>query len=120
MNTTDKNKSPRRLKSVPSQELKERKLQLLKVLPPMDQVLRGSLITRHVKCGKPTCHCATGVGHASLYLSSFYHGKTQMDYVPAAWEQRVRTGLENYEVAQDILSELTELNLELLRRRDNG
>ncbi|QQE78838.1 DUF6788 family protein [Alicyclobacillus sp. SO9] len=119
MNTTDKNKSPRRFKSVPSQELKERKLQLLKALPPMGHVLRGSLITRQVKCGKPTCHCATGAGHKSLYLSSFYHGKTHMDYVPAAWEQQVRAGLENFEVAQDILSELTELNLELLRRRDN-
>ncbi|WDL97048.1 DUF6788 family protein [Alicyclobacillus sp. ALC3] len=119
MNTTDKNEAPRRFKSVPLQDIKQRKGQLLKALPPMDQILRGSLITRHVKCGKPTCHCATGVGHTSLYLSSFYHGKTQMDYVPAAWEQRVRAGLENYEVAQDILSELTELNLELLRRRDN-
>ena len=119
MTNNDKKQTPRRFKSVASQELKERKLQLVKALPPMNHILRGSLITRHVKCGKPTCHCATGVGHASLYLSSFYHGKTQMDYVPAAWEQWVRTGLENYEVAQDILSELTELNLELLRRRDN-
>ena len=120
MNTTDKNNTPRRFKSVPSQELKERKLQLLRALPEMDHILRGSLITRHVKCGKSSCHCATGTGHASLYLSSFYHGKTQMDYVPAAWEEWVRTGLTNYEVAQDILSELTELNLELLRRREKG
>ncbi|MFD1674831.1 DUF6788 family protein [Alicyclobacillus fodiniaquatilis] len=119
MNTTDKMNALRRFKSVSSQEIKERKTQLLKELPPMDHILRGSLITRLVKCGKSTCRCSTGVGHASLYLSSFYHGKTQMNYVPAAWEQWVRSGLENYEVAQDILSELTELNLELLRRRDN-
>jgi hypothetical protein len=119
MKTTDKNKASGRLKSVSSQDIKERKLQLLKALPPLDRILRGSLITRHIKCGKLTCHCAAGIGHPSLYLSSFYHGKTHLDYVPAAWEQWVRTGLKNYEVAQDILSELTELNLELLRRRDN-
>lgn len=118
MNTSDK--TPRRFKSVPSQEVRERKLQLLKALPAVDHILRGSLITRHVKCGKPNCHCTTGTGHASLYLSSFYHGKTQMDYVPAAWEAWVRSGLTNYEVAQDTLSELTELNLELLRRREKG
>jgi len=118
MNTSDK--KPRRFKSVPSQEVRERKLHLLKALPAVDHILRGSLITRHVKCGKPNCRCTTGTGHASLYLSSFYHGKTQMDYVPAAWEAWVRSGLTNFEVAQDTLSELTELNLELLRRREKG
>lgn len=118
MNTSDK--TPRRLKSVPLQQLKERKGHLVQSLPAVEHILRGSLITRHVKCGKPNCHCATGTGHVSLYLSSFYHGRTQMDYVPAAWEGWVRTGLKNHEVVQDILSELTEVNLELLRRREKG
>jgi hypothetical protein len=43
-----------------------------------------------------------------------------MDYVPASWEAWVRKGLENYEGIQDLLSELTELNLELLRRREKS
>ena len=116
MDTSDK--TTRRFKFASSQQIKERKDQLLKSVPKVDHILRGSLITRYVKCGKPNCHCTTGAGHASLYLSSFYHGKTKMDYVPAAWEAWVRTGITNYEVAQDILSELTELNLELLRRRE--
>ena len=118
MNNHDK--TPRRFKSASAQEIKGRKDQLLKSLPAVNHILRGSLITRHVKCGKPNCRCATGTGHDSWYLSSFYHGKTQMDYVPAAWEAWVRTGLTNYEAVQDILSELTELNLELLRRREKG
>lgn len=116
MNTSDKSK----LKAIPTSALKDRKLTILQSLPSMDHIIRGSLITRHIKCGKQNCHCATGTGHKSLYLSSFYHGRTHMDYVPAAWETWVRQGLENYEGIQNLLSELTELNLELLRRREKS
>lgn len=116
MTNNDKNK----LKQVSTQELKERKTQILHSLPPMDHVIRGSLITRNIKCGKPNCHCATGEGHMSLYLSSFYHGHTGMDYVPAAWESWMREGIRNYEVIQELVSELTEVELELFRRREKG
>lgn len=114
MNSNDKTK----LKAIPTSDLKQRKSHILQSLPSMNHIIRGSLITRQIKCGKTNCHCASGTGHTSLYLSSFYHGRTHMDYVPASWEAWVRNGLENYEGIQDLLSELTELNLELLRRRE--
>ena len=107
----------RTLKKVSTQELKERREQILRSMPSMDHVIHGSLITRAIKCGKPNCRCATGDGHMSLYLSSFYHGQTGMDYVPAAWESWIREGIENYEAIQELLLELAELNLELFRRR---
>jgi hypothetical protein len=118
MVNNDKTKA--KFKSLSTSELKERKTQTLQSLPAMNHVIRGSLITRHIKCGKPNCHCATGTGHKSLYLSSFYRGRTFMDYVPASWEAWVRQGLENHEGIQNLLSELTELNLELLRRREKS
>jgi hypothetical protein len=116
MNNNDKTK----LKALSTPVLKVRKIQILQSLPSMDHVIRGSLITRHIKCGKANCHCATGTGHKSFYLSSFFHGRTHMDYIPAAWEDWVRKGLENHEGIQNRLSELTELNLELLRRREKS
>lgn len=106
------------LRKVPTRELKERKAQILSSLPHMDNIMRGSLITRSIKCGKPNCRCATGDGHVSFYLSSYYHGNTYMDYVPKSWETKIRKGIEKYGVIQDLLSELTEINLELLRRRE--
>lgn len=114
MNTSDK----KRLKKIPTSELQQRKHHILHSFPPIDHMFRGSLIKRHIKCGKKNCHCATGTGHASLYLSSFYRGHTYMDYVPKAWEEWVRSGLENYEATQGLFAEITELNLELLRRRE--
>lgn len=114
MITSDKNG----LKKIPTQEIKNRKVQILNSLPIIDQVIRGSLITRSIKCGKPNCHCTKGTGHMSLYLSSFFQGHTYMDYVPAALESSVRKGIENYRLMQDLLSELAELNLELFKRRE--
>jgi len=49
----------------------------------------GSLVKVVRKCGKPTCHCATGQGHPSTYLSSKQDGRTRMVYVSADDEASV-------------------------------
>ena len=43
--------------------LRRRRQQLLRQLPPLDRLLRGSLIERYKPCGKPGCKCAHGPGH---------------------------------------------------------
>jgi len=113
MKINDKNN----LRNLTTDTLNERKVQILSTQLPIEDIIHGSLITRSIKCGKPNCHCADGKGHKSFYLSSFYHGNTYMDYVPKKWEDWMRSGIKNYEVIQDILIELAEINLELFRRR---
>lgn len=56
---------------------------LLRKPPPLDAVLRGSLIERYNRCGKPGCKSAEGSGHGSkYYLSVSLPGeRPQMDYV---------------------------------------
>jgi hypothetical protein len=49
----------------------------------------ASFVTVHRKCGKPTCHCVTGEGHLSTYLSVKESGRTRMVYVPADLRQRL-------------------------------
>lgn len=101
-------------------ELKRRRRQLLRKLPPLDSVLRGSLIERYKRCGNPNCKCADGPGHGpKYYLSVSYPGRSpQMDYVPQADHARVSELLANHAQARDILEELSEINHELLRRRE--
>ena len=52
--------------------------------PRSKSILRGSLIERYKRCGKPGCKCADGPGHGpKYYLSVSYPGlRPQMDYVP--------------------------------------
>jgi len=114
MNTTNK-KYP--YKEIPTEDLKERKAEILGSLPAPNNVIRSSLITRHVKCGKPNCRCADGDGHESLYLSSFYRGHTYLDYVPKAYAEKISACLDCHESTSALLVELSEINLELFRRR---
>jgi len=102
--------------SLPTEKLQHRRQKLLGSEYSLD-LLRGSLITRKVKCGKPNCRCASGEGHPSLYLSSFYEGQNRIDYVPAKWEPWVKERLDRYHRLQELIVELAEINLELLRRR---
>ena len=103
-----------------SSDLKRRRRQLLRKLPPLDSVLRGSLIERYKRCGNPNCKCANGPGHGpKYYLSVSYPGRApQMDYVPQADYARVSDLLANYTQLREILEEISESNHELLRRRE--
>ncbi|MHB1128416.1 MAG: DUF6788 family protein [Bacillota bacterium] len=107
------------LKSLSAPQLLARREALLTSLPPLENVMRGSLIERKVRCGKKTCRCATGEGHLSFYLSSLdKRGRTRLDYVPFSWVPLVRERLDKHRLTQEILAELTEINLELMRRRE--
>lgn len=98
--------------------LKARRQELLDRMPDPAHVMRASLITRSIKCGKPNCRCANGEGHKSLYLSSYYNGKTQLDSVPKAYRDKVSQSIKDYEDITALLAELSCINLELFRRRE--
>ena len=116
MNTTYKTKYP--YKNTSTEALKKRKACILDSFPVPENVLRSSLITRHIKCGKPNCRCASSDGHESLYLSSYYHGHTYLDYVPKSNVEKVSRYLNDYETVSSLLVELSEINLELFRRKE--
>lgn len=100
--------------------IRRRRKALLRRLPSMDSILRGSLIERYKRCGKPGCKCAKSSGHGpKYYLSVSKPGKMpEMDYVPRAYQEKVKEHLENYRRIKAILEELCEINRELLRRRE--
>jgi hypothetical protein len=104
----------------PTSTLKKRRLALRRQLPPLIAILRGSLIERYKRCGKPGCKCARGRGHGpKYYLSvSYPHLPPQMDYVPQQFYARTKKVLANYQRARAILEEICEINRELLRRRE--
>jgi hypothetical protein len=103
-----------------SMQLRRRRKTLLRQLPALDAVLRGSLIERYKRCGKPGCHCVDGPGHGPKYYLSVSRsgGSPQMDYVPQANHAQVQAYVANYRRIRDILEELCTINRELLRRRE--
>ena len=101
--------------------LRKRRNTLLLQLPPLQSILRGSLIERYKRCGKPGCKCADGPGHGpKYYLSVSYSGlRPQMDYVPQELYPQTAEFLANYHRAREILEAVCEINCELLRRRED-
>jgi hypothetical protein len=108
------------LKAKPAAVLRKRRRALVNQLPSLRSILRGSLIERYKRCGKPGCKCADGPGHGpKYYLSVSYPGlRPQMDYVPQEDREQVSGLLANYQRTREILEEISEINRELLRRRE--
>lgn len=100
--------------------LRKRRNALVRQLPPLRSILRGSLIERYKLCGKPGCKCTKGPGHGpKYYLSISYPGKRpQMDYVPQEVAEQAAEFLANYQRAREVLEQICEINRELLRRRE--
>ena len=99
--------------------LRKRREGLTKVLPPLSEILRGSLMERYMTCGNPSCKCARGERHGPVwYLSvtldqSRRHGST----VPADQVEQVRRWIENYRRVKEQLEKISDINRELLRRQ---
>ena len=107
------------LKALSLSELCARRNELLASMPPLVDVMRGSLIERKVRCGKKNCRCATGEKHLSYCLSTLDKNKrTRLDYVPLPWVPVVRERLDKQRLAQTIITEIADINLELMRRRE--
>jgi hypothetical protein len=80
-------------------------------------LLRGTLSLRSRKCGKPSCHCASGELHTSWYLVQSQQGQPRQLYVAKAWEQRVQQAVSDYQELQRLLEELSEFEWQRLRER---
>lgn len=96
----------------------KRRERLLAKLPPLDEVLRGSLIERSVRCGKQSCRCADGDLHPAVYLSVTHRGgRTEQISVPRELVAEVRHAISVYHQWWEILEQVSTINRDLLRQR---
>jgi hypothetical protein len=110
-------KASKELSRLSELALRQRKLGLSK-LPPVGEILRGSLMERYVTCGNPSCKCARGEKHGpSWYLSvTLGQGSTTGSIIPEEKVDQVRGWIENYHRLKDQLEKISDINRELLRR----
>lgn len=89
-------------------------------LPALQQVLRGSLLRRKIRCGKPNCRCAQPKGRLHVLLCvtvSLPAGRTQQVTVPPEWAGSVRRWIENYRRYWQAIEEVSAVNRRLLQLR---
>ena len=96
----------------------ERRRQVQERLPPLEAIVRGSVFTRQLRCGKPTCRCARGGRHRATYLSvSFAGGRTVQITLSPAVVATARRWVANYGAWWRAIETVSAINRELLRRR---
>ena len=109
------------IQDLSSSALRRRRRRLVRDLPPIEHVLRGTLVETYKRCGRPNCHCVDGAGHGpKRYLSvSQPGGRPRRDYVPNDAHLQVAQLIHNFRKLREALDEICAINTELLRRRED-
>ena len=90
----------------------------LKQLAPASPVLAASFGTYTHRCGRPSCRCHHGGPlHRGQHLTFKERGKTRSVYVPKDLLPEVRTWLAEHKRLKQLLHEIHQLSVALLRAR---
>ena len=103
--------------------LRQRKGFLLSQLKVRPDSLRASLVERFSKCGKSNCHCHHGGDkHGPFYYLTqcLALGKVNKLFLKDDTQrQMAKNGIDHYHQLQEQLEELSQINAELLRRKES-
>jgi hypothetical protein len=99
-----------------TRRLQARRRRLVSALPPLEEVLRGSLVRRVLRCGKPRCWCADGDGHRATYLSvTLPGGRTEQISLPEHLVEQAERWIANYHAWGEAIEQVSAVNRERLR-----
>lgn len=78
-------------------------------------VLIASLAEVRRVCGKPSCRCRRGFKHRAAQITFRDRGKVRALYVPVDFTDEVRSWIEEYRRLKQLLREISQLCLALVR-----
>jgi hypothetical protein len=102
--------------------LRQRKAHLLRQLTVPPDLLRASWVERFTTCGKPNCRCAQGQKHGPFYylVANLASGNIRKFLLKSPTQiQAGQHGVAGYQAHWEQLEELSQINLELLRRGES-
>jgi hypothetical protein len=80
--------------------------------------LRGALVSDMRRCSGERCRCRRGELHGPYtYLTVYSSGRSRMVYVPKAVAVIAAEHVKATQRSEAVLAEISQVNLELLRRR---
>jgi len=117
--------SPREPKGPQAARLRQRKFELLRRFPIPEDLLPGSLSLSHLRCGKPSCHCAhrDDPGHPIWTYTFMVNGQKHTQHIPkemiAEVHKRVAAGREFHDAVREVLTANAQL-LVLARKQQRN
>jgi hypothetical protein len=102
--------------------LRRRKFEPIRRFYLPHHLLPGFLCLSRTRCGKPSCHCASGEGHPSWSLTVMANGKMangrkRVERIPKEWAEEVRRRVAAGREFQDAVKQVPAANAELLALR---
>ena len=94
--------------------LRQRKYRLVRAVGLPEDLLGGSLTLTHRRCGKPTCHCASGQGHPQWALTYSVEGDKHVLAIPAADVDELEPLLARGRRYREAVAELLAINAQLV------
>ena len=97
--------------------LRRRKYALLRRFGLPENMLGGCLAVTRRRCGKPTCHCASGekLGHPMWTLAYSFEGKKRVESLPESLASELAPLVEQGRELREAVMEVLAINLRLLR-----
>jgi len=100
-------------------DIPAKRAKLLAALPPLDLILRGSLLHRTIRHKKGCQKCALGDGHPTDILTIGYPGgRTKQFSIRPELKPQVTQWLHNYQQLKAKLEAICEINHAFLRPDD--
>lgn len=99
-------------------ELLARRRRLAAGLSEPERTLRGVLLSEGRRCSSDGCRCRRGELHGPYaYLAAYSDGRSRTVYVPQAVQALAEQHVAGTQRNEALLAEISQVNLELLRRR---
>lgn len=104
------------MSNVEIEKLIQRRKQLAEELSSHAGVLHGTWVERYAVCSRKNCKCHRGEKHGPRYhLAVMENGKQKQHYIRTTSKDLAMKGLEHNQEIEQILQELTQINLELMK-----
>ena len=99
-------------------QLRARRRRLAGAVSDPARTLRGAVLYESRRCSSEGCCCRSGELHGPYtYLAVYLAGKSRMVYVPKALSELAAERVAGTQASEALLAEISQINLELLRRR---
>ena len=105
--------------STKREQLESHRRELMRQLSKLGPWIEGTLVCTARTCGKKNCACMNqGPKHPVMYLTGKHKGKTVSLYIPRKLEAEVRTWVENYRMAKELIRKISNVQKEIVRLRE--
>jgi hypothetical protein len=102
------------------QSLEAKRVKPIRKINTLIPWVEGSFVSTYRFCGKKNCICHHGGSkHPVVYVTWKEKGKTVSLYVPRRLERDVRRWVQNYKKVKDLIREVSEIQKQIIRLRED-